>query len=479
MVKRGFTRRNFMVGSSLAAGSLGFPAIIPARVLGNEAPSKKIQVGVVGCGRIALGMDIPGVWNSRDMATVVALADCDAHRLHVTADRTRKRFEGDLPELKLYDDYRELLSDRSVDAVMFCTPEHWHAQQAVEAVAAGKDIYIQKPLAMTVFEGREIVKAVERSGRVFHIGTQQRSEGGGTFGPQFRKAVEYVRSGRIGRVLRVEIGLPSDPAEPSNAPLEQPIPDNLNYDQWLGVAPEAPYSELRTHPQGSGRNANFGRPGWMVIQDYSMGMIANWGAHHIDIGQWALDMEGSGPVRVSGKAEFPQRRLWDAHGKMDVTLEYAGGTIMHVADESVYPNGVRFVGEKGWIFCSRSSAKATIDDPGAGGKHGRWRPLEASKAELIAGDAEVKVARNPSNHHRVWFESIRSRQPTNITVESAHRTTTACILAFNAMNLKRPLQWDPKAERYINDDDANATLARPERGNYGVGNALKRLGVEA
>lgn len=472
------SRRGFLKAGLASGLSVGFPTIIPARVLGQQAPSKKIQVGVIGCGRIAGGMDIPGLWQNQDLATLVALSDCDTKRMRTTKAKTASLFGGDLPDLKLHQDYRELLADPTVDAVMICTPDFWHAQQAIEAALAGKDVYVQKPLAMTVFESRSIVEVMKKTGRIFHIGTQQRSEGKSTFGPQFRKAAEYVFNGRLGRIKTIEVGLPQDPAEPADLPLEQPVPATFDFDKWLGYAPLAPFSELRTHPQGKGEEADFGRPGWMVMKQYSMGMIANWGAHHIDIAQWALGMEGSGPVKIRGKAEYPKRRLWDAHGKLDVKMEYANGTVLHVADESVYPNGVRFVGEKGWIFCGRGSVKTMSSDPGAGGKHGRWRPLEASDKALIEGEVEHKLARNPQNHHRVWLESIRTRQPTNTTPEAAHRTTSACILAYTAMNLKRPLTWDPAAERFVKDDAANATLSRPERAPYGVRNALKRAGLE-
>jgi predicted dehydrogenase len=472
MGRNGFSRRGF-----LAAGvAWGFPAIIPSRVLGSQAPSNKIQVGVIGCGRIAGGMDIPGLWHNQDLAVPVALADCDIKRLNTTRAKTARLYDGDLPDLKLYQDYRALLADKTVDAVMICTPDFWHAQQCVEAAFAGKDVYVQKPLAMSVFESRTIVDVMRRTGRVFHIGTQQRSEGKSTFGPQFRKAAEYVRNGRLGRVRRVEIGLPQEPEEPADWPLVQPVPDTLDYDQWLGYTPAELYSELRTHPQGKGAEADFGRPGWMTLRAYSMGMIANWGAHHIDIAHWGLDLEETGPIRIRGRAEFPKRRLWDVHGSLDMRLTYANGTELHIADNSVYPNGVRFIGEKGWIFCGRGSVKTLSNDPGAGGKHGRWRPLEASTKALIEGEVERPLPRNPGNHHRVWLECIRTRQPAPILPESAHRTTTACILAFTAMNLKRGLKWDPVAERFVGDDEANATLARPERAPYGVRNALRRAG---
>jgi len=460
----------------MAAGAAwGFPTLVPSRVLGQEAPSKKIQVGVVGCGRIAESMDIPGVWQNKDLATIVALSDPDMKRMRTMRGRMEKLFEGDLPEVKFYQDYAGMLADPAVDAVVIATPDHWHAQQCVEAALAKKDVYVQKPLALSVFESRCIMDVARRTGRVFHLGTQQRSEGKGTFGPHFRKAAEYVQDGRIGRVKRVEIGLPGEPKEP-DGPLEQPVPDTFNYDLWLGCAPLAPFSEMRTHPQGKGEAADFGRPGWMSIEDYDLGMIANWGAHHIDIMQWALGMERSGPVKLASATEFPKRRLWDVHGKLDVRMAYANGVEVHLADLETYPNGVRFIGEEGWIFCSRESMKAISAEPSAGGQHGRWRPLEASVANLIEGEVAKPLARNPGNHHRPWFEGIRSRQPTNTPVDVAHYSTVACIVAYIAMKQNRPLTWDPAAERFVNDEAANAMLTRAERAPYGVRNALERAG---
>lgn len=470
-----FSRRTFLRTGFFSGVALGFPTIIPARVLGAEAPSKKIQVGIIGCGRIAGGMDIPGVWQNQDIATIVAFADPDLKRLRATQKKTKDLFNGDMPDAKVYQHYKELLADPAVDAVMICTPDHWHAQQCIEAALAKKDIYVQKPLAMSIPESRMIVEMVRKMDRVFHLGTQQRSEGKSTFGAQFRKAAEYVRNGRIGRVKRIEIGLPQDPQEPKDAPLEQPVPDTFNYDLWLGCAPQAPYSELRTHKQGEGENVDFGRPGWLTIQDYCMGMISGWGSHHIDIALWALGL-GQTPVLVSGKADFPKRRLWNVHGKLNLTYKYDKGPTLHICDDCAYPNGIRFIGEEGWIFCSRGSVKATISDPGAGGKHGYWRPLEASKKTLIEGEVEHPLVRNKNNHHRVFFDSIRSRQPTNTPVESAHESTATCILGNMALNIKRPLKWDPKVGRIVNDEAAQALLSRPERAPYGPLNALKQAG---
>ena len=467
-----FTRRIFVKAGALA---LGFPAIVPCRVLGKQSPSHKIQVAVIGCGRIAYGMDLPGLALNQDLATLVALSDCDRLRMAGMAEYAKKLYpKKNLPALRLAQDYREILADPAVDAVMICTPDFWHAEIAVAAMLAGKDVYVQKPLAMTIEEGRAIVETAKKTGRIFHIGSQQRSEGRNTFGPQFRKAVEYVRDGRIGKVLKVEVGLPFDPPEPKDIPLSEPVPATFDFDRWLGCTSLAPYCQLRTFPQGKGGKPDFlGRPGWMTIQAYDMGMIANWGAHHLDIVQWALDAEATGPVRVEGRAAYPKRRLWDTHGRLDVNLTYAGGTLVHVAGSDLYPNGTRFIGEKGWIFCSRGSAKALGSDPVADEHHGYWRPLEASAPALIQGEVAHPVCRNAIGHHRVWLESILSRKPTNILPEAAHRSTSACILAYTAVKLGRPLKWDPAAERFIGDGEANQTLSRPERAPYGVRNVLK------
>jgi len=476
MRKNNVSRRSFVKYGSAVGSALGFPVIIPARVLGAEAPSKKIQVGVIGCGRIAGAMDIPGIWRNQDMAALVALSDCDSRRMTATAENTKALFENDLPELKLYQNYADLLKDPAVDAVMICSPDYWHAQICIDAALAGKHVYIQKPLAMTIYESRSIVDIMKKTGRIFHLGTQQRSEGKGTFGPQFRKAAEFVRNGRLGAIQRIEVGLPQDPVEP-DWPLMQDVPGTFNYDMWLGYSPLADYCELRTHPQGEGDEVSFGRPGWMTMRQHSMGMISNWGAHHIDIVQWGLGMEASGPVKIEGHADFPERRLWDVHGRLDVKMKYASGAELHVADVREYPNGVRFIGEKGWIYCGRTSAKATQEIPSAGGRHGRWRPLETSDARLIEGEVEHRLYRN-MDHHRVWLESIHSRKPTNVLPETAHRTTTACILACTAMNLKRPLTWNPEKELFVDDKEANTTISRLERAPYGVRNTLKRHNVK-
>ena len=474
------TRRAFLSQSGIAGAALAFPAIIPARVLGKEAPSKKIQVGVIGCGRIAK-YDLTGISRNQDLAVLYGISDCDLYRMDdFEADAKRFMKAHNLPTIKKHQNYHDLLADPGIDAVMICTPDHTHAELCIESALAGKDVFMQKPMASSLEEGRLIVKVFEKTGRIFHLGSQQRSEGPNSCGPQFRRAVEYVRDGRIGKILRIEVGLPNDPVESKNAPLKQDVPANFDYNTWLGPTPEAQYCELRTHWQGrKGRKVNYGRPGWLTIQAYSLGMITGWGSHHLDIAQWGLGMETSGPVAAEGTAQFPKRRLWDVHGKLDVRLTYANGTVLHVAGTDRYPCGVRFVGEKGWIFCSRGSVKTTSSDPDSGSRS-RWSSLDASDKKLITGEVSAsvreQVVRNPLEHHRVWLNSIHSRKPTNITPEIAHRSTSACILSHIAYTLKRPLKWDPVRERFLNDDEANRMLSHEERAPFGARNALKRAG---
>ena len=476
------SRRSFLKDGIVAGGAMAFPTIIPARVLGAQAPSNKIQIGIIGCGRIGISMDLGGLSKNQDIATLYGISDCDTLRMREFENTAKKFFkDSPLPVLKKHQDYHDLLADPGIDAVMICTPDHNHAEICIEAALAGKDVYVQKPLAMSIEESQLIVKVFKKTGRIFHLGSQQRSEGPSTCGPQFRKAVEFVRDGRIGKVLRVEVGLPFDPTEPKNVPLEQPVPPTFDYDRWLGRTPELPYSELRTHWQGENGNPSFfRRPGWLTTMPYCMGMITGWGSHHVDIAQWGLGMEDSGPVAIEGTAEFPKRRLWNVHKNLDVNLTYATGTVLNIGSINRTPCGIRFIGEKGWIFCSRTSVRAIKGIKGAGERYGRWRPLEASDRNLISGTVSdavrEAVVRNPYNHHRVWLNSIISRKPTNIPVETAHRSTSACILAFLAFTLKRPLKWDPVAERFVNDSEANKMLSLSERAPFGARNALKRAG---
>jgi predicted dehydrogenase len=443
-------------GGTVASSVLvaGFPSIVPAAVLGPSAPSKRINVGAIGTGRISRTHDMPGVWKY-DGARIVAVCDLDSRRMEDAktlvngyyGKKTGKPYDG----VKGYLDYKELLQDEDVDAVLISTPDHWHAIPTIAAVAAGKDVYLQKPASLTIAEGRALSNAVHASGRIFQIGSQQRSS------PQFRYAAELVRNGRIGQLKTVLVGLPGDPAGDEEP--EMPVPKNLNYEMWLGSTPYVYYTEKRVHPQ-----EGYDRPGWLRCEQFGAGMITGWGAHHIDSAHWAMDTEHTGPVEISGTAEFPKKGLWNVHGPFKTQGVYANGVRMIVSGE--LPNGIRFEGTEGWIFVSRGNEAVTASDPVAKLKDAQ--ALAASDPKIITstiGPDETHLYES-SDHHGNWLDCIRSRKEPIAPVEVAHRSCSACLLHHLAMKTRRTLRWDPVQERFKNDDEANAMLSRPQRWPY-------------
>lgn len=454
------SRREFIgtAGKGLVAASIlrGFPAIVPSSVLGAGAPGNMINIGAIGTGRISRTHDLPGVWK-HPTARVVAVCDLDSKRVaeartlvngHYTT-KTGKPYDG----VTTHTDYRELLANRDVDAVVISTPDHWHALIAIHAVEAGKDVYLQKPASLTIAEGRAMSNAVHRSGRIFQIGSQQRSSA------QFRYAAELVRNGRIGQLTTVEVGLPGDPS--GDVEPVMPVPKNLNYDTWLGSTPVVPYTEKRVHPQ-----TGYDRPGWLRCEQFGAGMITGWGAHHLDSAHWAMNTEHTGPVEIWGTAEFPTKGLWDVHGDFRTEALYADGVRMIVSGE--FPNGIKFIGTEGWIFVSRGNERVTASDPVAALKDAR--ALSASDPKIITsviGPNEIHLYES-KNHHENWLDCVRSRQQPIAPVEVAHRSCSACLLHHIAMKTKRKLFWDPVKERFKNDAEANAMLSRPQRAPYGI-----------
>jgi predicted dehydrogenase len=454
------SRRAFMqtAGKGLAAASLaaGFPSIVPASVFGTNAPSDRINVGAIGMGRISRGHDLPGIWKHAG-ARITAVCDLDSKRVqdaialvngHYTKT-TGKPYDG----VKGYEHYRDLLANQDIDAVVISTPDHWHALIAIQAVEAGKDVYLQKPASLTIAEGRLLSNAVHRSGRIFQIGSQQRSS------PQFRYAAELVRNGRIGQLKTVYVGLPGDPAGKEEPVM--PVPKNLNYDMWLGSTPVVPYTENRVHPQ-----AGYGRPGWLRCEQFGAGMITGWGAHHLDSAHWGMDAEYTGPVEIWGTAEFPSKGLWDVHGPFKTESVYASGVKLIVSGE--YPNGIKFEGTEGWIFVSRGNETVTASDPVSRLKDSQ--ALAASDPKIVTsviGPDEIHLY-DSKDHHGNWLECVRTRKQPIAPVEVAHRACSACLLHHIAMKIHRKLYWDPLKERFKNDDEANALLSRPQRPPYAL-----------
>jgi predicted dehydrogenase len=451
------SRREFLstAGKGIAVSSVaaGFPAIVPASVFGSAAPGNRINIGAIGTGRISRGHDLPGLWKF-DAARIMAVCDVDRNRAedaktlvngHYT-EKTGKPYDG----VRVYGDHRELLANRDVDAVVISTPDHAHTILAIDAVQAGKDVYLQKPASLTIAEGRLLSDAVHRSGRIFQIGSQQRSTA------QFRQAAELVRNGRIGRLQTVEVGLPGDPSGDEEPVM--PVPKHLDYDRWLGSTPVVPYTEKRVHP-----HVGYDRPGWLRCEQFGAGMITGWGAHHIDSAHWGMGTEFTGPVEVSGRATFPTKGLWDVHGPFRTEAVYADGVRMIVSGD--FPNGIKFIGSEGWIFVSRGDEQVTASDPKSTLK---GQALAASNPAILTsviGPDEIHLYKSTS-HHGNWLECVRSRRDPIAPVEVAHRSCSACLLHHIAMKLPRKLYWDPVKERFRNDDEANAMLSRPQRPPY-------------
>ncbi len=455
------SRRSFLQASIVGGGAAGFPAIVPASVLGAAAPSNLIQVAQIGCGRIARGSEFPGVFRHSDKARFVAVCDLDTVRVadaKALVEQTyAKKFGSDqYAKVRTYGDYREILEDKSIDAVCISTPDHWHAQPAMEAALAGKDIYLQKPASLTIQEGRHMADVVTRSGRIFQVGSQQRSEA------QFRLACELIRNGRIGKIKEIFIGLPYDPAGPEEPKMA--VPPNLNYAAWLGSTPDVYYTEKRVHPQSDNMRVRYDRPGWLRCEQFGAGMITGWGAHHIDIAQWAMNLDRGGPIEVTSLAEFPKVGLWDVHGSYHVRARYENGAQMYISD--MYPNGLRFVGEDGWIWVTRGAWR-----PGQPAAGQRSKALDASDVNMLrAGlkEGEARLHASPGNdHHLDWLTSIRTREQPVTDAEIAHRACSTCLVAHAAMRLGGTLKWDPKTERFAGNDAADAMLSRRQRAPYG------------
>ena len=423
--RREFCRRSAVgLAGIITAGAA--PVFVPASVLGATAPSKKIALGVIGCGRIAHTYNVPSCLANGGKAycDFIALSDVDPDRLQSLRKKLAgKKMQGrDLvADSRCYADYRKLLADSAIDGVLIATPDFWHAQMAVEACRAGKDVFLQKPMALTIGEGRAIVDAAKKYNRIL----------------------------------------------------------GFDWNMWLGSTPDAPYSQLRSHQRGKNGKVNFARPSWMTIQTYTMGMVANWGAHHMDTAIRGLGEELGGPVSVEGTCVYPKRRLWDVHGDCDITWTYASGAEIKMASTRKYPCGVRFVGEKGdWIFCGFAGKQTKSDPVGVSADKVAGMPIAASRKGIIEDPASKPLPR-PMEHNREWVEEMRTRGPLAMPLEEAQRTSVACVLGYMAMKLGRKLKWDAKNERFIDDAEANGMMFRPARPGFGVQQYLKDIRTSA
>ncbi len=450
-------RRNFIKNASAAtAGAMVIPTIVPSSVFGANAPSNKIQIGQIGCGRIARGHDMAETLKY-DTARYVAVCDLDSKRMQDGKKLVEDYYKGKTGssnpvDVKMYDDYKDLLADKDIDAVIISTPDHWHSQPAIEAALAGKDIYLQKPTSLTIAEGRLLSDIVNRTGVVLQMGTQQRSSA------QFRRAAELVRNGRIGKIHTVKIGLPGDPSGPVFE--TGPVPSNLNFEMWLGSTPEVEYKENLVHPQ-----EGYGRPGWLRHENYGAGMITGWGQHHYDSAAWGMDTEHTGPLSIEAVAQFPKSGDWNVHGDFMVKHEYENG--ITVFTSGGFPNGIRYEGEDGWIFVTRGAYRATASDPIP---EGSTKALDASSEDILRsqiGENEIKLYVSEEQHGN-WLDCIKSRKKPISPAEMGHRACSVCLLSHIAMKIPGVLEWDPATERFKDNDLANSMLSRPQRYPYGT-----------
>ncbi len=435
-IGRKITRRAF-VRKTMAVGGVAVfvPGIVPSSVFGVNAPSNRITIGCIGTGRMGRG-DMRELLGHKDVQ-IIAVCDVDSNRAgdakKVVQDHYSRVNATDYKGCEMHGDFRDLVARKDIDAVTVCTPDHWHAIPAIAAARVGKDIFVQKPLTLTIKEGRLLSDTVRRYGRIVQVGSQQRSD------ERFRFACELVRNGRIGKIHTVKVGFGTDPGG-GNEP-EMPVPRNLDYNMWLGQAPLVPYTEKRVHPQ-----EGYGRPGWMRISAYGHGMVTGWGSHHLDIAQWGLGVEDSGPVEIVGQATWPKEGLWDVHGDFHIEYTYANGVKVIATDNKRNKQGVVFEGDKGSVYVRRGFIDA---DP------------KSLLTERI-GPGELHLYKS-NDHKRNWLDCIKSRRQPVAPVEDGHRSCTVCLLGSIAMRLGRKLKWDPKKEEFINDEVANHMRSRTMR----------------
>ncbi len=408
--------------SQQTAGPQAAPA--PAAVM----PSRKITLGLIGCGDLGRRHHLAGPILHNERFQVAAVCDVDANHRDEAVSIVRER-TGRRPAA--YEDFRRVLDRKDIDAVVVVTPDHWHALICVAAMEAGKDIYCEKPLTLTIDEGRKMVAAARRYGTVFQTGSMQRSD------LRFRQAVALVRNGKIGtlKTCHTYIGAcPEAGWEPYTTP-----PAGLNWDFWLGPAPYVEYFPGRCHYQ------------FRWFKAYSGGKLTDWGAHHNDQVQWALDMDTSGPVEVEGKGTFFERGPYDVPHRFDVIYRYANGVELHCHSDG--ENGVRYEGTDGWIFVNRGRIEAS--DP------------EILKIDIDSLSHKVyNTGPSPDNwvnHYANWIECMETRRRCICDVEVGHRSCTVCHIGNIAIELGRPLRWDPAREEFVDDPAANRYLSRPMR----------------
>jgi predicted dehydrogenase len=427
------TRRRFLRRSSAATAALAAPQVITSRLFGQGAPSNRITLGLIGAGNIGVA-HLDTLLGYKDTVRVLGVCDVDRERRETSAARINQEYGSN--DCRPYADFRELNRRREIDAVLVCTPDHWHALNALDAFRQGKDVYIEKPLTLTIAEGRALVDEARKYGRMVQHGTWQRSM------KRFHDLVEFVRSGGLGKLQYVECLIGANNRHVGATWRPEPVPEGLDWDMWLGPAPWRPYTFFGCH-------YNF-----RFIADNASGQMTNLGAHCLDIGQWVLDADRSGPVEIEGHGDYPTSGLFTTPTRIDVTFRYANGVPMYCrTDLAVSGNNTsRFFGERGWLDIGYSRMSAS--DP-------------QLLREMQAPNKRVKVP-SSKNHYDDFFSAMRTRKGTIADAETSHRTTTVCNLGQIAMVLGRKLRWDPAKEEFVGDAMANRLRSRPMRAPWSL-----------
>ncbi len=422
----GMTRRAFLAG---AAAAVAAPQVITSGALGaggRPPASDRVTIGFIGLGGQGVGRNLRGFLSQPDCQAVAA---CDVDRNHryrgkQTAEQhyARQNRAGTFKGCDPYNDWREVLARRDIDAVCISTPDHWHVPMSVAAVRAGKDVICEKP-TLTVRDGRMLADTVHRYGAVFQTATEDRSIA------TYHRMAELVRNGRIGRLQRIRVTLPAGPGNPGD-PTPKPVPEGFDYDLWLGPAPWTPYCPGRIH-------WNFR---W--IRDYSGGQLTDWGAHLLDTAQWAADTERTGPVAVEGTGKRHPTGLYDTYHEYHVKCTYATGVELFIDSGGT---GIRFEGTDGWV-----------------GNTGWRRPVQASSKEIrdsVIGAGEIHLFTCPAGEHRNFLDCVKTRGDPYFPAEICHRCCSLAHLGNIAMDLGRKLRWDPDAEQFHGDEQANRKLS--------------------
>lgn len=426
-VPRKLNRRSFLQrGAGLAGATVGARVFLPSLILaedGRPPPSERITIGCIGMGGHGTRHNLANYLEQPD-AQVVAVCDVDENNLQAARELTNRKYSK--AECAAYKDFRRILERKDIDAVMISTPDHWHVLMSVLAVKAGKDVQCEKP-TLTIDEGKILVKTVREKGKVFQTSTEDRSV------DVYHRMAELVRNGRIGKLKTIRVQLPFQPTTPGD-PTPQPVPPELDWDLWLGPAPFAEYTKDRVH-------FNFR---W--IWDYSGGIITDWGTHLFDTAQWANDTELTGPIEIEAKGT-----MWEG-GLYNTPKEF------HV--EYLYANGVKLIVDHGGTSLRCEGTEGWIESPS-------WRAaLKASNEKILAsviGPEETRLFTCPAGEHRNFLDCVRSRKDPYFPVDKGHRVSTICHLGNIALRLGRRLAWDPGAERFPSDAEANAMLSRPMR----------------